>query len=128
MHLAPATEVRRSADGGGSPTGRLVEDIALALLGAGGWPDVALAEAATWDRTGSPCIVGRAAIEASRRAVAAPAEVRIEEVVSHGRAGAVSGRYSPDGRSLRLFCQVIRFTGAEAREIAQLVSFEHRDG
>jgi hypothetical protein len=124
MLLSPATEVHRRPGSGNAPETRLAEDIALALLGAGGLPDVALADAATWDRTDSPCTVGRRAIETARAALPVPYAVWLDEVVSHGKAGAVSGRYSPDGREIRLFCHVIRFTSASAQEIAQLVSFE----
>ncbi len=124
MLLPAGTEVRRSAGGADA---RRAEDIALAFLGAGPMPDVSIAGAASWDRTGRACTIGGPAIEAARLALAVPAQVRIEEVAQQGKAAAVSGRYSPDGQDWRLFCQVIRFTSPEAREIAQLVSFEHRE-
>ncbi|MCB1336291.1 MAG: hypothetical protein KDK10_02130 [Maritimibacter sp.] len=116
------TEVRRSTDRGTSPENARAEAIALALMGVGTLEADALAEAASWDRP-EGAFSGRAAICARAEAQRADL-IRIEEVVTHGRAGTVSGRVTR-GTETRLFCHVIRFTTASAHEIAQLVSFEH---
>lgn len=116
------TEVRRSADCGNSPKNARAEAIALALMGVGALPDAELAEAASWDGPDG-AVSGRAAIRARAKTQGADL-IRIEEVVTHGRAGTVSGRVTR-GTETRMFCHVIRFTSAAAREIAQVVSFEH---
>ena len=116
-------EVIRSPDCANSPRNARAEDIALALMGVGGLDPQALAEAASWDRAGA-AIVGRAAIGAALAGLAPAQNIAIEQVVTHGKAGSVTGRITRAGETL-LFCHVIRFTSAAAREIAQMVSFEH---
>lgn len=118
-----APEVRRSVDCGNSPRNARAEGIALALMGVGALDQALLAEAATWDRPGG-AVAGRAEICAAATAQTSDM-IRVEQVVTHGRAGSVSGRVTRDGVT-HLFCHVIRFTSASAKEIAQLVSFEHR--
>lgn len=118
-------QVQRSPDCGNSPKNARAEEIALALMGVGALPEGALTEAATWDFTGG-ALTGRDAIHA--RAIAQCADViTIDQVVTHGRGGAVSGRVVRNGDA-RLFCHVIRFSSAAARDVAQLVSFEHPGG
>jgi len=119
------TEVRRSPDCGNSPKNETAERIALALMGVGALDDTMIAEAASWDRPDG-AVTGRVAIRATAEAQTADL-IRVEEVVTHGRAGSVSGRVTRGGDT-RLFCHVIRFTGAAATQIAQLVSFEHPGG
>lgn len=119
------TEVRRSDTCGNSPKNARAETIALALMGVGALDEDALAEGATWDFSGG-ALTGRDAIRA--RVAGQRADlIRIEQVVTHGRGGSVSGRVTR-GTDTRLFCHVIRFTSAAAREVAQLVSFEHPGG
>ena len=95
-------------------------------MGVGALPAEMLAEAASWDRPGG-AVTGRAAILEAVAGTAPADLIRVEQVVTHGRAGSVSGRVTRDG-STRLFCHVIRFTSASAKQIAQLVSFEHAAG
>ena len=116
------TEIRRSSDCGNSPKNARAEEIALALMGVGALEEALIAEAASWDRP-SGAVTGRAEITAAAAAESADL-IRVEQVVTHGRAGSVSGRVTR-GSETRAFCHVIRFTTAAARKIAQLVSFEH---
>ena len=125
--LPEAIRIHRSAECGNSDSDALAESIALALMGAADLADATLAETASWERSEKPSLVGRDAIQSAREDIRPPAEIWLEEVVTHGKAGAVSGRYSPDGAEMRLFCHVIRFTTSAAREVAQLVSFERRE-
>ena len=100
--------------------------IALALMGLGPLParelGAKLAEAATWQASGRSH-TGPAAILAALPAQP-PARVMVEQVVSHGKAASVSGRLERGGK-MRLFCHVIRYSRADCRQIAQLLSFEH---
>jgi hypothetical protein len=118
-------EVIRAADCGNSPKNQRAEDIALALFGAGDLPEDMIAQDAVWDRAGG-ALSGR---EAILDAIAPEGIVRIavDQVVTHGRAGSVSGRITRAGQT-RLFCHVIRFSSASARQIAHIVSFEHPGG
>ena len=116
------TKVTRRPDCGNSPKNARAEEIALALMGVGALPEGTLAEAATWDFAGG-ALTGRAEIRTCAVAQTADA-ITVEQVVTHGRGGSVSGRVTRGGDTY-LFCHVIRFTSAAARDIAQLVSFEH---
>ncbi len=99
------------------------EAIALALMGVGALEESWLAENAIWDH-GSGAVSGRAAILAARKAQPPAERIRIEQIVTEGQAGSVSGRITRKGKT-RLYCHMIRFTNSSASEIAQLVSFEH---
>lgn len=119
-------EVIRSPDCGNSPKNALAEDIALALMGVGELPETLLAPDAVWDRA-SGALSGRDTIAAAVAAITPPDRIRVEQVATHGRAGSVSGRITRGGET-RLYCHVIRFTSPAARQVAQLVSFEHPGG
>jgi len=119
-------EVIRSADCSNSLRNARAEEIALALMGIGQLQADTLAEAATWDGAGG-AVAGREAILAKIGGMERPAKVRVEQVVTHGKAGTVSGRITR-GDDTRLYCHVIRFTSASAGQVAQLVSFEHPGG
>ncbi len=118
-------EVIRAPDCANAPKNQRAEDIALALFGAGDLPEDMIAQNAVWDRAGG-AVSGREAI----RAAIAPdgiERIAVDQVVTHGRAGSVSGRITR-GSQTRLFCHVIRFSSASARQIAHIVSFEHPGG
>lgn len=115
------TEVSRSQDCGRSPKNARAEEIALALMGVGDLPPGILAEAASWERP-EGAVMGREAILNARATDLD--RVEVEQVVTHGKAGSVSGRFTKAGET-RLFCHVIRFTSASANQVGQLVSFEH---
>ncbi len=99
------------------------EAIALALMGVGALEESWLAENAIWDHGGG-AVSGRAAILAARKAQPPAERIRIEQIITEGQAGSVSGRITRKGQT-RLYCHMIRFTNASANQIAQLVSFEH---
>lgn len=102
--------------------------IALALMGAAPLPQGALGDASTWESSGAPATIGAEAIVTLLRSRPAPAEIELTDIVTHGRAAAVSGRYLPQGAAqARLFCHMIRFTSASAVHVAHVVSFDHRD-
>jgi hypothetical protein len=120
------TDVIRSADCANSPKNARAEEIALALMGIGALPDTMLAENAVWDGAGG-ALAGRAAILDACAAQPEADKIRVEQVVTHGAAGSVSGRITRGGET-RLYCHVIRFSSAAAKQIAHLVSFEHPGG
>jgi len=117
-------EVVTSGDCGNSPKNAAAQDIALALMGAGALPAEVLAESAVWQRpTGA--LAGRKPILNALRRTKAPDRIEVEQVVTHGKSGSVSGRYWSGGQE-RLFCHVLQFTSAAMRALGQIVSFEHR--
>lgn len=118
------TRVARSPDCGNSPTNAKAEEIALALMGVGDLRVDLLAEGASWERFGA-AVTGRAAIAAALGDQPAHDWIEVSEVVTHGKAGSVSGRMQRAGEPPRIFCHVIRFTSAKAAQIAQIVSFDH---
>lgn len=101
-----------------------IEEIALALMGAGDLPDQYLSEGAIWDRS-EGAVSGRKAIQATRTTLPACETIRMEQVISHGKAGTASGLVTRPGQGTRLFCHVIRFTSSSATTVAQVVSFEY---
>ncbi len=106
-----------------SESDRSAEAIALGLLGVCELPVEGLSANATW-QNGSDVLVGRAAISAAicaKRLI----EVRIEDVVSHGKAAAVSGRLITNSGPY-LFCHMIKYTNASAKHVASIVSFRHK--
>ena len=99
----------------------------MALLGVGDLPNAQLSEGAIWDRSDG-AITGRSAIQTARTAARPCRSIRVDQVVSHGKAGTASGVVRRDGESPRLFCHVIRFAASNGGKIVQIVSFEHAGG
>ncbi|WP_136634580.1 nuclear transport factor 2 family protein [Pseudooceanicola onchidii] len=120
----PEPELSLAPDCGNSPKNARAQDVALALMGAGAIDPDLLAENAVWERPGG-AVSGRAAILGALRRTRPPTRIEVDQVVTHGRSGSVSGRAARQ-EDERLFCHVIRYTTAACREIAQLVSFEHQ--
>lgn len=122
MPSAPSVS---GADTAQSPQSARAQDIALALMGAGALDAGLLAENAVWERP-SGAVSGRVAITRALRATPAPTRIDVDQVVTHGKSGSVSGRYWRADNDERLFCLVLRFTSATCTTLAQIVSFEHR--
>ena len=118
------TRITRSPDCGNSPKNQTAEDIALALMGQSRLAPDLLSEGASWEKPGG-ALVGRDAIAAALDAPAPFDWIEVTEVVTHGKAGSVSGRFKRPDERPKLFCHVIRFTSASAKQIAQIVSFDH---
>lgn len=98
-------------------------ELALGLMGACALPATAISEGANW-QNGASILVGRAAILAAVKP--APQDIAIDEVVTHGKAAAVSGKFCRQDGTARLFCHMIRYTNASASQVASIVSFEHQ--
>jgi hypothetical protein len=101
-------EVRRSADCGNSPKNQFAEEFVLAVL------------------TGDRAKVEQASV-ADLKIEQTPAEgligIDIENVVTHGRAGAVNGTVtSRDGRKTG-FCFVLAFASAKADRVAKVTRY-----
>ncbi|MGI3170404.1 hypothetical protein ACRARG_14740 [Pseudooceanicola sp. C21-150M6] len=117
-------EVIRSADCANSPKNAAAEELGLALSGAQPLLREALSDGVIWDRSGTS-LSGVEAVASTAEAVTPPLRIRIEQVVTHGKSAAVSGRvWTAPGQAL-LFCHMIRYTSAAQRQVAQIVSFDH---
>lgn len=119
----------RSAECDATPEAEQAEAIALALMGVGQLAPETFAEAASWERGAPlPAAVGREAILDVIACLAPPERIELSQIATHGKAGSVAGRILRPGAPPRLFCHLIRYTSAETREVAQLISFEHAGG
>ena len=114
-------------DGGQKPAVKeaVAQELALALMGDCPLSSGAIAEGATWQK-GSATLIGREAIVGAIKPTATV--ITIDEIVTHGKAAAVSGKMRDDSEQTRLFCHMIRFTSASACQVASIVSFEHPVG
>ncbi|WP_353336743.1 nuclear transport factor 2 family protein [Pseudooceanicola nitratireducens] len=123
--MAGAQAVMASRPGDTASGNALAQDIALALLGAGTVDPSTFAADAQWQRPDG-VLTGRAQITNALTALTPPASITVEQVVSQGRTASVSGRVRLSPSDARLFCIVLRFTSAACRDLAQIVSFDHR--
>ena len=106
------------------PQDARAQDIALALMGAGTLDPAMFAEDAQWQRHGQ-VLAGRLKIAAALKRMTPPSRIEVDQVVTQGRSGSVSGRYWTENGDAQLFCHVLRFTSQTGQELAQIVSFEH---
>lgn len=108
-----------------------LERLALSLSGGGPLTDLfcdpELEPAASWTPAGGQVHHGRTEIERGLKSLTPPQHFRILQTEIHGRAASISGEIADASHGKRVFCHVIRFTGADRRRIAQLVSFEHSE-
>lgn len=109
------TRITRSADCGNSPKNAAVERVALVLEG-GAWFGDAFGDAVVWTRADGSEIAGCDAIRAARRS--APAAIRVDHAIAHGKIGAVSG--VTDGEA---FAYIMEYTSAGMKELAAVNSF-----
>ena len=114
----------RSGDCEGSPKNLRAETIALGLMGAAPLAPDAFAEGVGWERGSGETLMGREAILAVEKGVGLR-KIEVSQVVTHGKAGAVSGRLWREDGSSSLFCYMLRFTSAAVKQVAHVVSFEH---
>ena len=120
------TKIISSEDCGNSPKNIFVEKMTIAL--EQGDIDTFLENSSDdicWIRIGETPLQGRDAVKASleQRNRANLAEIRIQHVVTHGKAGAVNGlTRSIDGTSYA-FCYVYEFTNAKGALIKEITPY-----
>ena len=119
------TEINRSGDCGNSPKNQLVENVSVALAIA----DVdALSDWVTddvkWEVVGGSTVSGQSELAdaVERPGREEPTAVTIEHVVTHGKAGAVSGRVA-FGQGTREFCDVYEFSSARGTHVKSVKSY-----
>ena len=116
--------VERSTDCGNSPRNTTAEEIGLAFCGAVEMPAGMMSDTTLWRCADGSELVGDHAVEEGLDALTPPRRVVVDSVVTHGRAGAVSGRIEPARGKTHLFCHVLRFTSASGRSLAEVTTFE----
>lgn len=117
------TKVERSSDCGNSPKQKLLEDVSVAIACA----DIGLVEALSlpelvWLRVGREPLEGQEAVLSKISKDGPASEVRIERVVSHGRAGAVNGVLAR-GVERTAFCHVFVFNNTKCTHVKSISTY-----
>ena len=120
------TSVRRSGDCGNSPKNSLLEDLTVAF--ATGERQILLAGTSAdvrWEIVGQKQVAGKAAfVTALEELQAEPvAEITIQHVVSHGKAGAVNGEMRLASGERRAFCYVYAFSNAKGTQVREIRAY-----
>lgn len=120
------TNINLSGGCGNSPKNDLIEKMTVALLI--GDSDFALARLTAdirWEFVGRKTISGAENIDAelSRIAAKRPLDLTIATVVSHGRAGAVSGSMKTESGKTFAFSFIYEFGSAKAENFRKITSF-----
>jgi len=115
--------VTRSGDCGNSPKQKLLEDLTVALALA----DQQLLEALTvpdlvWTQVGRRPVEGQSKVLQVLARQAPADEVSVERVVSHGRAGAVNGEMTRDGKRTG-FCHMFEFLNTKCTHVKAVKSY-----
>jgi hypothetical protein len=120
------TRIIRSADCGNSPKNAFVERLTIGIATR----DAELVrdcvtDQAEWTTVGGDRRVGKMQIEAALNDANAGdiASVRIDRVVSHGKAGAANGTIEYRRARTVGFCYVYEFASAKGSSVARIVSY-----
>jgi hypothetical protein len=122
----PMTDVIRIGDCGNSPKNLLVESLSIALAtGDIGGVGAALADNVHWRVVGNEPVAGVGALADALRigGKRTPKRVVIGHVMTHGRAGAVSGTVEFAGGRQREFCDVFEFSSAKGTHVSRITSY-----
>lgn len=117
-------DITPSRECGNSPKNQFAEQIALALESR----DVdilrnALDEHVIWERSDGS-ISGRDQVVAQLENMQRPDGLRVDHVVTHGKAGAVNGVTEFKGTERdRRFCHVLTFTNTKCQTVQRITSF-----
>lgn len=120
------TVVVESQDCGNSPKNRLVQTLAVSIESGDSAAFLrCVAEDISWTYPGHPVVIGKepavGLLESARSP--APAQIEVENAISHGRSGAANGTVQlASGERLR-FCHVVGFASAKGDRVARITSF-----
>jgi hypothetical protein len=120
------TIVERSADCRNSPKNILIENLTVALATS----DVetllgSVADDIQWRIVGKDLIEGKEdlAQALSQRMSSQPLKLTIQHVVTHGKAGAVSGSLRFRNAKSREFCDVYEFSNTKGTRVNRITSY-----
>ena len=116
------TTINGSKDCGNSPKNSFVEKIAIALT-TGRAEEGDFSKDVIWEGSLGETVEGRPALFQAVASQPKPDIVTIEHAISHGRAGAASGRLTLVNGEVRRFCHVLEFTSVKANCISTIKSF-----
>jgi hypothetical protein len=119
------TKIIASGDCGNSPKNQLLEKLAIALALGNVAALELLSADVDWQQVGQTQQRGHDAVQQHLAQIANEpiAELQIEHVVNHGKAGAVNGslRYT-DNRCV-MFCHMFEFSNAKGTAVKQIRSY-----
>lgn len=119
------TRIVGSGDCGNSPKNQLLEKLAIALAIGDPAALELLSDDSIWQQLGQAEQQGHTAIQSYLAQIERQqiAEVRIEHVVNHGKAGAVNGSVCyTNGRSIA-FCHMFEFSNTKGSAVKQIKSY-----
>lgn len=120
------TKIIRSDDCGNSPKNLLVESVSIALaLGDGKSLSGSVADDIRWNYIGSGLIQGKESFYARLEQVKNDkvAEIAIQHVATHGKAGAVNGTKKLKSGKAYAFCDVYEFSGVKGTSVQEITSY-----
>jgi|SRR5690554_667422 len=116
------TKINRSAGCGNSPKNKTVEDIAIALeVRDCEYLSTMLDPEAVWNHSNGPTSTAKQIMH-RLLAEGKPAILTIDNAISHGKVGAVNGRFEGVKGEQR-FCHIIEFTSAKCIRVARVDSY-----
>ena len=120
------TRVIVGKDCGNSPKNLFLQQLTIAFAQGGtGFILSSVAEDIRWNLVGERLVQGKAdfAQALEQAAKAQVAELTIDHVVTHGKAGAVNGTLTMENGETRAFCDVYEFTGAKGTIVSEITSY-----
>lgn len=116
-------EVSHVSNVGRSAKASIAEELALGIMGVAELKTGLLSDSVTWQNGREGALMGRDSIS-NAIVTRSDRSVIVDEIVTHGNSAAVSGRIRSE-TGTRLFCHMIKYTSASAKQVASIVSFEH---
>lgn len=118
------TKVNASANCGNSPKNLFLQNLTIAFATG---DRAYLLESVTgdirWNIAGQRIIQGKDAFSTALEEMRRAAEITIQHVVSHGKAGAVNGTLVLENGKTYAFCDVYEFSGAKAASVKEITSY-----
>jgi hypothetical protein len=117
------TDIKRSEHCGNSPKNQLLQNLVIALARA----DVSeISELVTsdvrWLSVGRKAVSGAEAVSKAITRYGPATRITIDQVISHGKAGAVNGVVE-FGRKRRAYCYVFEFGSAKGSNVRGITSY-----
>ncbi len=118
------TKVNASANCGNSPKNLFLQNLTIAFATG---DRAYLLESVTgdirWNIAGQRIILGKDAFSTALAEMRQAAEITIQHVVSHGKAGAVNGTRVLENGKTYAFCDVYEFSSAKAASVKEITSY-----
>ena len=117
------TRIEASKDCGNSPKNQLLQELTIAVARANRTKIVSiLTSDVSWVSVGNKPVEGADAVAKALTRYGPATKLVIEQVVSHGKAGAVNGVVT-FGEKQRGFCHVFEFNSAKGTQVSGIKSY-----